>query len=175
MPVPGIPAFYRPVIGPKAVRHRVGGEGQVIERINPRARHSPLAGSGQRRDTLHPVLGFDGMRRKLWHREPERVVPANPQREPCEARIPDPPEVVGNGAVDPAGQIRPLATRHRTRPKAHRDHDGLALIHATRRGSKYSGVPMAQSGTCAGLASRTRYSGTTLDTSRGMRVAMSMP
>jgi hypothetical protein len=35
-------------------------------------------------------------------------------------------------------------------------HALLSCRHATRRGSKYSGVPVAQSGTCTGLASSTR-------------------
>jgi hypothetical protein len=49
------------------------------------------------------------------------------------------------------------------------------VFHATRRGSKYNNVPTAQSGTPAGTASRTRCNGTTLETSRGIKVEMSMP
>lgn len=50
--------------------------------------------------------------------------------------------------------------------------------HPTRKrrgGSKYNGVPTAQSGTAAGTASSVLNSGTTFDTSRGSTVAMSMP
>lgn len=53
---------------------------------------------------------------------------------------------------------------------------GRTRNHATRRGSHSRAVPSAQSGAAAGIASRTRTSGMTLDRSAdGCRVAMSMP
>lgn len=62
------------------------------------------------------------------------------------------------------------------RSKGAGDPSISGAVQATWRGSKYSGVPMAQSGMLAGTASKTRCRGTTLHgPSFGMTVATSMP
>lgn len=79
-----------------------------------------------------------------------------------------------------AGGIRsraaPVCEPVRRREECGRPTAGMGRLQATRRGSKYSGVPMAQSGMLAGTASKTRCRGTTLHgPSFGMTVATSMP
>lgn len=64
-----------------------------------------------------------------WHRQAVAVMQRDAIRKPCEPRVTDAPDGATADPVDPAREMRHLASTNETRPKPHCEHDRLTLIH----------------------------------------------
>ncbi len=106
----------------------------------------------------------------------DRLALANGSPDPVdvqsEPRSADPKRRISCRLNHDIGDVGKPATKERHSSPSQQSAE---LHYATRRGSKYSAVPSAQSGTRAGTASSTRTKGITLLTSLGCTNATSTP
>ena len=137
----------------------------------------PPAGATHRKGRSRPQLRAENplLRVRARHGEPEQEVKANAATEPPQPRVTERESGGAGPVVELQAQGEPCPAFQPGGAAGHPSHEELPLVHATRRGSKYSCVPSAQSGTSTGTASSTLNSGTMFDTSRGTSVAMSTP